>query len=178
MGEVRNMTESKEDEINCKVAFECCNCLIRAGAKMGIAILLVCFYWWCFGDHRDIVVDCHGCYSEKDIDSQCKERWGDKYCKYGEYSNKFVRCLCYSGWAGDRCKITLKDYCSGHGEYSRKGRNCTCSLGWEGGRCENWRCNSVMSTWGSTCSGHGDCISPNECKCKEGFNGKYCEFQS
>ncbi|PFX25774.1 Tenascin-X [Stylophora pistillata] len=48
---------------------------------------------------------------------------------------------------------------------------CFCYRGWTGQDCSQYHCNDVHN-----CSGNGECLGPNICKCKPGFLGRACSY--
>lgn len=47
--------------------------------------------------------------------------------------------------------------------------DCECFAGFTGASCAKYTCQDK-------CSGHGNCIGPNVCKCDKGWGGLYCSF--
>ena len=44
------------------------------------------------------------------------------------------------------------------------GASCVCHRGWTGADCSQFHCNDIHN-----CSGNGQCVGPNVCKCLPGF---------
>ncbi|KAK4155852.1 3-phytase [Chaetomidium leptoderma] len=56
-------------------------------------------------------------------------------------------------------------YCAKNG----KGIECSCFAGWQGKTCNAYTCED-------NCSGNGECVGPNQCKCQDGWGGLHCSF--
>ena len=93
-------------------------------------------------------------------------------------------CDCDDGWKGDFC-----DHEHGHCS-PRQANDTNCPTGqvcvvvngvpscWCPDCYHPWKCNGVPADRNHTCSGHGDCISENECECDEGWMGTVCDRKS
>uniref|UniRef100_A0A914V1C3 EGF-like domain-containing protein n=1 Tax=Plectus sambesii TaxID=2011161 RepID=A0A914V1C3_9BILA len=113
---------------------------------------------------------------------------GEQYDPNNPFFNK--RCMCDSGWTGERCETSLFNRCGDNGA-ERKG-NCICRQNYAGDRCQyvticihgqlfNGRCACYYGWSGDFC----DIIVchngiPDEegqsCKCASKYRGKYCDF--
>jgi 3-phytase len=61
--------------------------------------------------------------------------------------------------------------CSDNGYCKKNGKaiECSCFAGWEGKTCNRYTCED-------NCSGNGQCVGPNKCKCQDGWGGLHCSF--
>uniref|UniRef100_L2GAU9 3-phytase n=1 Tax=Colletotrichum fructicola (strain Nara gc5) TaxID=1213859 RepID=L2GAU9_COLFN len=46
---------------------------------------------------------------------------------------------------------------------------CACFAGFTGDKCDAFQCTD-------NCSGRGECVGPNQCKCQDGWGGLHCSF--
>lgn len=72
------------------------------------------------------------------------------------------------------CKDCAKNTCdecnsSGFCTKKRSGTTCDCFAGFAGPSCQAFTCID-------NCSGHGQCIGANECRCEAGWGGLHCSF--
>ncbi|KAL5324575.1 hypothetical protein ACEPPN_009121 [Leptodophora sp. 'Broadleaf-Isolate-01'] len=72
------------------------------------------------------------------------------------------------------CKDCVETTCnecslSGFCEKKRSGTTCSCFAGFAGASCKSFICTD-------NCSGHGECVGANECKCEAGWGGLHCSF--
>ncbi|KAK1982660.1 phytase [Colletotrichum cereale] len=71
--------------------------------------------------------------------------------------------------AGCRARSTICDACSGNGYCQANGLGCGCFAGFTGDKCDVFQCTD-------NCSGRGECVGPNQCKCEDGWGGLHCSF--
>ncbi|KAK2042811.1 phytase [Colletotrichum somersetense] len=70
---------------------------------------------------------------------------------------------------GCRSCSTICDACSGNGYCQVSGAGCGCFAGFTGDKCDVFQCTD-------NCSGRGECVGPNQCKCEDGWGGLHCSF--
>lgn len=102
--------------------------------------------------------------------------------KCTEKPNGEAKCVCKSGFIGDRCEIN-HDYCAdlacehGNCEFSHKGLICKCHPGYLGSRCHLKPCDYMP------CPENKECVNVLSkavtrasfaCECKTGFTGVDC----
>ncbi|KAF2269417.1 thermostable phytase [Lojkania enalia] len=66
------------------------------------------------------------------------------------------------------CKRVISDKCSYNG-FSKNHGSCDCFAGFAGRKCSKNTCEN-------DCSGHGQCVGPNICRCRSGWEGPDCSF--
>lgn len=104
----------------------------------------------------------------------------------GRCNGDINMCVCPAYYKGFQCERLMDcvgaEGCSGEGTCNPQTRTCKCNDGSYGSLCQfgkganavpdKFLCNECR--WAS--SGHGSCNSPfaQECKCDEGYGGKYC----
>lgn len=69
------------------------------------------------------------------------------------------------------CAETICTDCSSNGfcDKRRSGTTCSCFAGFAGTTCHDFTCKD-------NCSGNGECVGANECKCESGWGGLHCSF--
>ncbi|KDN60188.1 putative phytase [Colletotrichum sublineola] len=70
---------------------------------------------------------------------------------------------------GCRTCSPICDACSGNGYCQVKGTGCDCFAGFTGDKCDVFQCTD-------NCSGRGECVGPDQCKCEDGWGGLHCSF--
>ncbi|GKT89314.1 3-phytase [Colletotrichum tofieldiae] len=70
---------------------------------------------------------------------------------------------------GCRTRSGICDACSGNGYCQENALGCSCFAGFTGDKCDVFQCTK-------NCSGHGECVGPNQCKCENGWGGLHCSF--
>ncbi|KAF9873802.1 3-phytase [Colletotrichum karsti] len=70
---------------------------------------------------------------------------------------------------GCRSRSKICDACSGNGYCQENALGCACFAGLTGDKCDQFQCTD-------NCSGRGECIGPNQCKCEAGWGGLHCSF--
>ncbi|GKT63146.1 3-phytase [Colletotrichum tofieldiae] len=70
---------------------------------------------------------------------------------------------------GCRTRSSICDACSGNGYCQENALDCGCFAGFTGDKCDVFQCTK-------NCSGHGECVGPNQCKCENGWGGLHCSF--
>jgi len=70
----------------------------------------------------------------------------------------------------ERCKSAITERCHSQG-FALDRHHCSCFADFKGGKCAKRQC-------ANNCSGHGKCVGPGVCECKEGFTGPDCSFVS
>ncbi|KAK2008073.1 phytase [Colletotrichum eremochloae] len=70
---------------------------------------------------------------------------------------------------GCRTCSPICDACSGNGYCQVNGTGCDCFAGFTGDKCDLFQCTD-------NCSGRGECVGPDQCKCEDGWGGLHCSF--
>ncbi|KAK1963102.1 phytase [Colletotrichum sublineola] len=70
---------------------------------------------------------------------------------------------------GCRTCSPICDACSGNGYCQVNGTGCDCFAGFTGDKCDVFQCTD-------NCSGRGECVGPDQCKCEDGWGGLHCSF--
>ncbi|KAI8187519.1 3-phytase [Colletotrichum sp. SAR 10_65] len=70
---------------------------------------------------------------------------------------------------GCRTRSKICDACSGNGYCEENALGCACFAGFTGDKCDAFQCTD-------NCSGRGECVGPNQCKCQDGWGGLHCSF--
>ncbi|KAI8309194.1 hypothetical protein K4K61_001968 [Colletotrichum sp. SAR11_59] len=70
---------------------------------------------------------------------------------------------------GCRTRSKICDACSGNGYCEENALGCACFAGFTGDKCDVFQCTD-------NCSGRGECVGPNQCKCQDGWGGLHCSF--
>ncbi|OLN96218.1 3-phytase [Colletotrichum chlorophyti] len=70
---------------------------------------------------------------------------------------------------GCRTRSHICESCSGNGYCQQNALGCSCFAGFTGDKCDTFQCTN-------NCSGHGECVGANECKCENGWGGLHCSF--
>ncbi|KAI8245443.1 3-phytase [Colletotrichum sp. SAR 10_99] len=70
---------------------------------------------------------------------------------------------------GCRTPSKICDACSGNGYCEENALGCACFAGFTGDKCDAFQCTD-------NCSGRGECVGPNQCKCQDGWGGLHCSF--
>ncbi|KAE9574586.1 3-phytase [Colletotrichum fructicola] len=70
---------------------------------------------------------------------------------------------------GCRTRSKICDTCSGNGYCEENALGCACFAGFTGDKCDAFQCTD-------NCSGRGECVGPNQCKCQDGWGGLHCSF--
>lgn len=60
-------------------------------------------------------------------------------------------------------------FCTSSSEMSATTKSCDCFAGYSGKSCKDVTCTD-------SCSGHGECVGANDCKCESGWGGLHCSF--
>ncbi len=86
---------------------------------------------------------------------------------------------CLPGWSGLTCDVPDCSSCPLHSSCDEPAR-CYCDAGYyfeeQNQQCELiYHCNGIRADNATTCSGHGDCITTNNCSCEHGYSGADCE---
>ncbi|WYZ42530.1 hypothetical protein EsH8_VI_000229 [Colletotrichum jinshuiense] len=71
--------------------------------------------------------------------------------------------------SGCRTHSNICSACSGNGFCQKNANGCSCFAGFTGDSCDAFQCTD-------NCSGHGQCVGPNQCKCESGWGGLHCSF--
>ncbi|XP_034039115.1 tenascin-N [Thalassophryne amazonica] len=124
------------------------------------------------------------------IDTSCSGR--------GTYQHEMCSCLCYPGWEGSDCSVSIcPDDCNDNGRCVDG--KCVCHQGYTGhncsqqmcpdncndkGHCVDGKCICFQHFTGETCSvqkcpsgcsGNGRCVD-GQCVCNKGFHGQDCSL--
>ncbi|KAL0938630.1 putative phytase [Colletotrichum truncatum] len=70
---------------------------------------------------------------------------------------------------GCRTRSKICDACSTNGYCQDNALGCACFSGFTGDKCDQFQCTD-------NCSGRGECVGPNQCKCENGWGGLHCSF--
>ncbi|KAL2881608.1 hypothetical protein SGCOL_003176 [Colletotrichum sp. CLE4] len=66
-----------------------------------------------------------------------------------------------------RTHSPICDVCSSNGYCQENALGCGCFAGFTGDKCDQIQCMN-------NCSGHGECVGPQQCKCENGWGGLFC----
>ncbi|VDL61324.1 unnamed protein product [Hymenolepis diminuta] len=105
-------------------------------------------------------------------------------CEIGQglcdYESK--KCVCESGFMGDRCETNINECAVNNGGCSHicvdthGAFTCDCPPGMQLVENSTFQCVTEEGYCDPPCySGRGTCVRENYCKCKEGFSGQQCE---
>ncbi|KAI8265434.1 3-phytase [Colletotrichum sp. SAR11_239] len=70
---------------------------------------------------------------------------------------------------GCRTRSKICDAWPGNGYCEENALGCACFAGFTGDKCDAFQCTD-------NCSGRGECVGPNQCKCQDGWGGLHCSF--
>jgi hypothetical protein len=118
---------------------------------------------------------------------QCQTPLCDPSCNDHQtciYLNGTVQCICEPHWGGQFCNVSIcLPECDEPSEKCIYPNTCICNqeLGYYYNRNTD-KCETVDWCYGylewddeNVCSGHGDCIANNTCKCEQYYNGDQCD---